>query len=58
MVTVCDNAKETCPLFPNAVQTLHIGFEDPSGKDVHAYSQTFDLLEQELSPVVEKALCD
>ncbi|MHA2099879.1 MAG: arsenate reductase ArsC [Candidatus Kariarchaeaceae archaeon] len=30
VVTVCDNAKETCPFFPNADQYLHMGFPDPS----------------------------
>lgn len=30
VVTVCDNAKESCPLFPNAKQTLHWPFEDPA----------------------------
>lgn len=29
-VTVCDNAREACPLFPNAVQTLHWPFDDPA----------------------------
>jgi len=31
MITVCDNAKETCPVFTGKVgQQLHIGFEDPA----------------------------
>ena len=31
VITVCDNAKETCPLFMGKVKyRLHIGFEDPS----------------------------
>ena len=29
VITVCDNAKESCPIFPGARQTLHIPFEDP-----------------------------
>ena len=29
VVTVCDNAKETCPFFPGKV-VIHKGFEDPS----------------------------
>ena len=31
VITVCDHANETCPLFMGKVkQRLHIGFEDPS----------------------------
>jgi arsenate reductase len=30
VVTVCDNAKETCPVFLKPVKTIHIGFEDPA----------------------------
>lgn len=31
VITVCDNAKENCPVFSGKVKhLLHIGFEDPS----------------------------
>jgi arsenate reductase len=31
VITVCDNAKETCPVFlGNVKHRLHIGFEDPA----------------------------
>ena len=31
VITVCDHAKETCPVFTGQVKKrLHIGFEDPS----------------------------
>lgn len=31
VITVCDNAKESCPVFQgNVKQQLHIGFEDPA----------------------------
>ena len=31
VITVCDSAKETCPVFPGKVRhRLHIGFDDPS----------------------------
>jgi arsenate reductase len=29
VITVCDNAKESCPAFPGAVKRLHQSFEDP-----------------------------
>lgn len=57
VVTVCDHAKETCPMFPKAVKTIHIGFEDPSGKAVEEYDKTLALIEQELLPIIRKELC-
>ncbi len=30
VVTVCDNAKESCPVFPGAAQLLHWPFDDPA----------------------------
>lgn len=30
VITVCDNAKETCPVFPAAALKLHWPFEDPA----------------------------
>ena len=29
VLTVCDSAREQCPLFPGAKRTLHHAFEDP-----------------------------
>ena len=43
VITVCDDAKETCPVFFGTVKTrLHIGFEDPSkatGSDEFIWSE-------------------
>lgn len=29
VVTVCDNAHESCPLFPGRTKVVHVGFDDP-----------------------------
>jgi arsenate reductase (thioredoxin) len=30
VVTVCDNARDACPVFPGAMNRLHWSFEDPA----------------------------
>jgi arsenate reductase len=30
VVTVCDSARETCPLFPVPVEQIHVSFPDPA----------------------------
>ena len=57
VVTVCDHANETCPMFPKAVKTIHAGFEDPSGKAVEEYEKTLELIEKELLPIIKEELC-
>ncbi|MGA2034572.1 MAG: arsenate reductase ArsC [Thermoguttaceae bacterium] len=29
VITVCDNAHESCPLFPGKTAVVHVGFDDP-----------------------------
>lgn len=29
VITVCDNAHESCPLFPRRTKVVHVGFDDP-----------------------------
>ncbi len=29
VVTVCDHAHESCPLFPGRTKLIHVGFDDP-----------------------------
>lgn len=31
VVTVCDSANQSCPVFPNAAKRLHWSIDDPSG---------------------------
>jgi len=56
VVTVCDNAKETCPMFPKAVKTLHISFEDPDGKEYEAFEEILTEIKNELLPIITKEL--
>lgn len=30
VVTVCDNARESCPVFPSQTERVHWSFEDPA----------------------------
>jgi arsenate reductase (thioredoxin) len=30
VITVCDNAREQCPVFPDATRRVHWGFDDPA----------------------------
>jgi arsenate reductase len=30
VITVCDNAKESCPVFPSTAKTFHYNFPDPA----------------------------
>ena len=56
VVTVCDNAKETCPIFSKPVKTVHVGFEDPDGQNFKSSEETLKLIRNELLPIVEKEL--
>ena len=56
IVTVCDHAQETCPIFPKPVKTIHVSFEDPDGKEYLAFKETLIQIRMELLPIIEKTL--
>ncbi len=33
VITVCDNAKENCPVFPSKTERVHWSFDDPAAAD-------------------------
>ena len=37
VVSVCDNARETCPVFPRPVKRIHVGFHDPHGEPLESF---------------------
>lgn len=39
VITVCDSAKESCPIFPGATERLHYSFQDPAAANGTAEEQ-------------------
>lgn len=56
VVTVCDNAQESCPIFPKDTRVIHVGYEDPDGKNYSAFQKTLKLIQMELTPIVRMEL--
>jgi len=56
VVTVCDHASQTCPVFPGKADVVHIGFEDPDGKDYQAFELCYNQIKARLLPFVEAKL--
>ena len=52
VITVCDNAKESCPIFPKDTKVIHISYEDPDGKNFSAFEKTLKLIKMELIPIL------
>ena len=49
LITVCNDAKETCPVFIGKVKhRLHIGFEDPHGKSIDVFRRVRDEIKKEI----------
>jgi arsenate reductase len=44
-------------MFPKATKTIHVSFEDPSGKEVEEYVKTLSLIEETLLPIIHNELC-
>lgn len=42
VVTVCDNAKESCPVFPRPVKRIHLPFHDPHGEPLDSFVRVRD----------------
>jgi len=58
VVTLCDNAKESCPFFPAKTRLMHQGFDDPpqlaeDGKDEEDAMGHFRRVRDEIKAFVE-----
>lgn len=56
VVTVCDNAREACPIFPRPVPRIHQPFHDPHGEPIESFVRVRDEIRAQLVPAVKAAL--
>jgi arsenate reductase (thioredoxin) len=56
VVTVCDNAKESCPVFPRPVKSIHLPFHDPHGEPLESFIRVRDDIRTRLIAAVREAL--
>lgn len=58
VITVCDFARETCPVFPNAKNSLHWSFEDPAAvkgseeQIMRAFREVRDLMQARIEELI------
>jgi arsenate reductase len=58
VVTVCDHAKETCPVFLGAPKSLHISIADPVSGGMQGFYDTVKTVTDQLVPAVMDAVED
>jgi len=62
VITVCDQAREQCPLFPGETEVMHVGFPDPAratGTEeeiMTAFRGVRDALREQLVPLLREKL--
>jgi arsenate reductase len=62
VITVCDQAREQCPLFPGDTEVMHVGFPDPARAEgteaevMDAFREGREALRRELLPLLESKL--
>jgi arsenate reductase len=53
VITVCDNASQTCPIFLGKTELVHLGFDDPDGKGFEAFEACYKKIKAKLIPLVK-----
>ena len=56
VVTVCDNAKESCPIFPRPEPRINMPFHDPHGESLESFAKVRNDIRARLVPAVREAL--
>ena len=54
VVTVCDNARESCPIFPKPIPAIHMPFHDPHGEPLESFVQVRDEIRARLIPELKQ----
>lgn len=44
VITVCNNAKESCPVYPGKGKTIHYSFPDPHGFELDEYRRVREMI--------------
>jgi arsenate reductase (thioredoxin) len=59
VITVCDNAKERCPIFPSVFKPLHWGLDDPAAANGTREEKlaVFRRVRDEIARRIEQELC-
>jgi len=57
IITVCDNAKESCPIFPYSTPIIHVGFKDPDGQNWNEFETLWIEMENRLIPELKQHIC-
>lgn len=59
VITVCDRAKETCPLWPGKTTLIHWSFDDPAAiADVESRRLVFRRVRDEIASAIRQLLAD
>lgn len=56
VITVCDRAKESCPIFPGAHKTLHWSFDDPAASPQETRLACFSRVRDEIADRLSRFL--
>ena len=56
VVTVCDNAREACPIFPKPIPSIHLPFHDPHGEPLDSFVAVRDDIRKRLVAAVRQNL--
>ena len=54
LITVCDQAREACPVLPGVRNQLHWSIEDPAGRGIEAFRAARDELRGHIGRFIEE----